>query len=170
MRCTRFALFFQPICLSLVIVYVANVMPAATKVDPGTKRIAGILKVLKTQMGISNPTQVEIVERNPIGVSVEPWNRRTDFLLKIDARLLGLLDEEELTAALAHELGHIWIYTHHPFLHTEALANEIAMCAVTRDSLKKLYVKLWIFQGTTGNVEEILGAGYSAAIASRSPR
>jgi hypothetical protein len=157
----------------LIIVLTANALPAAGKVDRSPKRIAEVLEVLKKQLGISNRTQIQIVKRNPLGVSVEPANRsKSRFFLSLDAALLNRLAEEELTAALAHELGHIWIYTHHPFLHTEALANEIAMRAVTRDSLKKLYVKLWAFQGKTGNVEEVLGEETQSVLrtAGKTPR
>jgi hypothetical protein len=74
--------------------------------------------------------------------------------LSIDAAFLVHLDDQDLTAAVAHELGHVWIYTHHPFLHTEALANEIAMRVVSRDSLRRLYEKLWAFDGAHGNSDE----------------
>jgi hypothetical protein len=159
----------------LIIVLTANALPAAGKVDRSPKRIAEVLEVLKKQFGISDRVQIQIqiVKRNPLGVSVEPANRsKSRFFLSLDAALLNRLAEEELTAALAHELGHIWIYTHHPFLHTEALANEIAMRAVTRDSLKKLYVKLWAFQGKTGNVEEVLGEETQSVLrtAGKTPR
>ena len=44
---------------------------------------------------------------------------------------------------MAHELGHVWVFTHHPYLQTEKLANQIAMRVVTRDSLVNVYHKLW---------------------------
>jgi hypothetical protein len=84
---------------------------------------------------------------------------REFFLISIDRTFLEDLNEDELTTALAHELGHVWIFSHHPYLQTEALANEIAMKAVSRDSLKTLYGKLWLHLGTKGNLEELLGSG-----------
>jgi predicted Zn-dependent protease len=76
---------------------------------------------------------------------------------------LQKLDEDELRAALAHELGHVWIFTHHPFLQTERLANEIGRRVVSRDSLEKLYLKLWAYEGAAGvEMEQLLGPGASS--------
>jgi hypothetical protein len=74
----------------------------------------------------------------------------------LDESFLSTLDEEELRAAIAHELGHVWIFSHHPYLHTERLANEIAIRVVSRESLKKLYTKLWGHIGVRGSIEEFL--------------
>ena len=57
------------------------------------------------------------------------------FTLSFEAGFAERLTEDELTAAVAHELGHVWIYTYFPFLQTEQLANEIAMRVVSRESL-----------------------------------
>ena len=48
---------------------------------------------------------------------------------------------------VAHELGHVWIYTHHPYLQTEQLANQIAMRVVSRESLDSVYGKVWADAG-----------------------
>jgi hypothetical protein len=136
--------------------------PAGAESDRPIQQIAEIVDGLKHQLGIEAPVQVKIVQNNRLAFSVEPAGLNHDFILSVDSRFLGHLDEHELTAALAHELGHIWIYTHHPFLHTEALANEIAMRVVPRDSLRKLYDKLWDFEGAHGDYEELLGASHSA--------
>jgi hypothetical protein len=96
-----------------------------------------------------------------LGFSVQPAGTQK-FVLLVDANFVRTLDDEELTAALAHELAHVWIYTHHPFPHTETLANQIAMQVVPRDSLKDLYVKVWAFYGgDRGNFGELLGPGRS---------
>jgi hypothetical protein len=63
---------------------------------------------------------VRFVIRTAVLFSVQP-DGHGSFLLKIDAHFILHLDDEERRAAIAHELGHVWIYTHHPFLHTEAL-------------------------------------------------
>ena len=57
---------------------------------------------------------------------------------------------------MAHELGHVWVFTHHPYLQTEKLANKIAMRVVTRDSLVSVYQKLWEHGGTKRNIESFL--------------
>jgi hypothetical protein len=145
----------------LPVLFVAA-LPLATlrsvNADPeyDRSRLDGIADVLESQLGIDRPVYVEIVAYNRRGFSVQPTNTRT-FVLSADANFLRLLDNEELTAALAHELAHVWIYTHHPFLHTENLANQIAMQVVARDSLKDLYVKVWTFYGEDGTIEELLG-------------
>ena len=47
--------------------------------------------------------------------------------------------------------------THHRYLQTEKLANEIAMRAVNRDSLVRLSEKMWQRQEMTGELAEVLG-------------
>jgi len=79
------------------------------------------------------------------------------FMIQLDQSFLHGLNDEELRAAIAHELGHVWISCHHPYLQTKALANEIAMKVVSRDSLKKVYEKLWLHLGTSGDLEQLLG-------------
>jgi predicted Zn-dependent protease len=51
-------------------------------------------------------------------------------------------DREELEAAIAHELGHAWVFTHHAYLQTEELANQIAMRMVTRAGPERVYGKV----------------------------
>jgi hypothetical protein len=132
---------------------------AAAAQDHNLKRVVEIAEALKKQFGITSDVDVKIIQSNRLGFSVAPLShQRGQFVLSIDEQLLSQLDEEELTAALGHELGHVWIYTHHPYLHTEIFANQVAMRVVNRESLKKLYLKLWAFQGTTGDIRALLGA------------
>ena len=121
------------------------------------KRITLIVEALKNQLGIPNLIEVNVVDGNRLGFSSERGRQPGTFLISADAQLLNELDDETLTAALAHEMGHIWIYTHHPYLQTEALANHIAMRVVSRDALKRLYAKLWAFKGTSGDIDALLG-------------
>jgi hypothetical protein len=121
-------------------------------------KVIPVVEGLKKKLHITNAIEIKIVDDNPLGLSVEPVDHRRDvFLLRIDGHLLNRLDSQELKAAIAHELGHVWIYTHHPYLQTEALANQIAMRAVNRDAFKKLYTELWSFKGSPGNIQELLG-------------
>jgi hypothetical protein len=91
-------------------------------------------------------------------VSVESVDDGSDaFLLSMEEDFLDELTDEELQAAIAHELGHVWIFTHHPYLQTEALANRIAMRIVSRDSLVLVYEKLWKRQGTGGDLARFVG-------------
>jgi hypothetical protein len=58
---------------------------------------------------------------------------------------------------VAHELGHVWVFTHHPYLQTERLANQIAMRVVSRGSLAGVYRKLWERGGVKGDLQAFLG-------------
>jgi hypothetical protein len=46
----------------------------------------------------------------------------------------------------------VWIFTHHPFLQTEELANQIAMQVVPRDTLAAVYDKVWKRVGRQGGL------------------
>jgi hypothetical protein len=50
----------------------------------------------------------------------------------------------------------VWVFTHHPYLQTEKLANQIAMRVVARDSLVSVYHKLWEHGGTKGDLKSFL--------------
>ena len=109
---------------------------------------------LRRALAIPHPVTVSLVEANTLVVSVERLMTAQDvaFSLSIEAGFLDLLTEAELEAAVAHELGHVWIFTHHPFLQTEELANEIAMRAVSRESLESVYQKVWERTGKKGTL------------------
>jgi hypothetical protein len=80
------------------------------------------------------------------------------YRLEMEADFFASLAPDELEAAVAHELGHVWVFTHHPYLQTERLANQIAMRVVSRDSLARLYRKMWAHDSTTyRDLDEILG-------------
>jgi hypothetical protein len=146
------------VLLALVLPLSSTRRSVSANSDYNWNKVNDTVDALSKQLGIGSPVHVEIVQENHLMLSVEPTSAsRDNFVLSMEADFLRLLDEEELTAALAHELGHVWIYTHHPFLHTETLANQIAMRVVSRDSLNKLYVKLWAFSGDSGTIEDLLG-------------
>ncbi len=69
------------------------------------------------------------------------------FLLTFDEAFLATLNQDELRAVIAHELGHVWIFTHHPYLHTEALANRRAVEFVPAEALEQVYRKVLNFGG-----------------------
>ena len=77
--------------------------------------------------------------------------------MTFEERFLTSVDQDELKAIVAHELGHVWIFTHHPYLQTERLANTVAMRAVPRASLERVYSKVWEHQGTKGDLALFLG-------------
>jgi hypothetical protein len=77
--------------------------------------------------------------------------------LLIERAFLDSLDDSDTAAAIAHELGHVWLSTHHPYLQTETLANEFAMRIVPRRTLEELYFKLWKYTGVSGSISRVLG-------------
>lgn len=99
-----------------------------------------------------------VVEREPLAASVRPEKARPGtFHLSLRDDFLASLTDEEVEAAIAHELGHVWIYTHHPYLQTEQLANRIAMRVVPADSLERLYRRLWGEGALTVSLADFLG-------------
>jgi len=117
------------------------------------KQIQDSVDKLKIRMSIPDTVVVSIVEHNQLVVSVErAKNGASGFSLLIDWDFLTGLTTNEIDAVVAHELGHVWIFTHHPFLHTEELANQIAMQVVPQDTLAAVYDKVWKRVGRKGDL------------------
>lgn len=123
-----------------------------------SERLQLVVDRLRSELGIPESVDVNIEPQVARVVSVEaPVSRGEPFRLAIENGFLDRLSAEELAAVMAHELGHVWVFTHHPYLQTEKLANQIAMRVVTRDSLVSVYQKLWEHGGTKGDLESFLG-------------
>jgi len=117
-------------------------------------RIQGLVDELRAQLSVPQTVTVSLVPKNPLVASVEAVRGRDDaFVLALDSDFVNVLTEDELRAVLAHELGHVWIFTHHPYLQTERLANDIAMRLVSRESLEKVWK-----DGIKGDRARFLGA------------
>ena len=120
--------------------------------------IQGIVDNFRVQLGLPHPVQVAVVPENTLMVSVESIDGLGhEFRLSLQENFIDELSEDELKAAIAHELGHVWIFTHHPYLQTEALANQIARRLVTHESLVRVYEKVWKLQGTKGDLVRFIG-------------
>jgi len=133
------------------------------------RQIQDSVEKLKIRMSIPDTVVVSIVEHNPLVVSVERGkNGASGFSLLIDRDFLGGLTTEEIDAVIAHELGHVWIFTHHPFLHTEELANQIAMQVVPQETLVAVYDKVWKRVGRKGDLVYLPPAA-NASSARQSP-
>jgi hypothetical protein len=116
-----------------------------------------IVKEFRDRLHITQPVSVSIVDVNEYLVSVEPSTEGgKGYVIKFDKNFLPTLEEEDLRAVVAHELGHVWIFNHHPYLQTEALANEKALQVVSRESLEKVYAKVWQTGGKKGSLEDFL--------------
>ena len=123
----------------------------------GTRRIRTLVERLCRDLSIKEEVFVLVVPKNDRLVSVERHKeRRGAFLLSFDENFLRTLDDNELSASVAHELGHVWIFTHHPYLQTELLANQIALKVVTREELERIYEKVWKDKGK-GDLKDFLG-------------
>jgi hypothetical protein len=140
---------------------VASTALAAASTVASEKRIRQLQRVLdrvKERLGLDYPITLELVPENRHLISVESVKgTERAFLIRVEERMLELLGSDELEAALAHELGHVWVFTHHPYLQTEQLANEVAMRVVSRDALVRVYGKVWKSGAQTGELATFLG-------------
>ena len=117
------------------------------------RRLQDLVDDFRTRLAIADVVVVSIVPENKLVVSVERLkDRDRGFTATFEAGFLDSLNEDELGAVIAHELGHVWIFTHHPYLQTEELANEIALRVVSRESLDEVYEKVWKRTGTKGDL------------------
>jgi hypothetical protein len=123
------------------------------------KRAQEFVDQLRDALPITNEIQIAVVIYHPLVFSVEPTDTHKDrFLLTMELGFLLMLDDDELRAAMAHELGHVWIYTHHPFLQTERMANVVGQRVAERASFEKIYAKLWAYEGASGvPIDDLLG-------------
>jgi hypothetical protein len=131
--------------------------PERIEISKDQRRIQDIVDMFVAQLPLKQRVSVSVVPRNPLMFSVEFDHHDTGFRLSVEEDFISELTQEELEAAVAHELGHVWIFTHHPFLQTEALANEIAQRLVPRTSLVQVYEKVWRRQGTRSEVGQFAG-------------
>ena len=104
-----------------------------------TQKIRTIVDRFRHDLSITGQSvQISIVARNDKLVSVERSKRRPgEFILSFDETFINGLEDSELSASIAHELGHVWIFTHHPYLQTELLANQVALKVVSRENLER---------------------------------
>jgi hypothetical protein len=146
------------LCALLLLGFTAS-SNASDDVRDSEKRVQAVVDDLAGRLGLLPATVATvIVPSNPLLVSVEPDAVATNtFVLSFEERFLDELDDEQLRAVVAHELGHVWIFTHHPYLQTERLANSVAMRVVPRQSLEDVYSKVWERRGTKGDIARFLG-------------
>jgi Peptidase family M48 len=108
------------------------------------QRVQDVVNDLAGRLSLKREVVAAIVPLNPLMVSVvSPANRDGAYRVAFDGAFLETLTDEELRAVVAHELGHVWIFTHHPYLQTEQLANKIALRVVPRETLERVYHKVW---------------------------
>lgn len=131
---------------------------SAASEPPRAAELQAVANQLRVRLDIFERVDVTLVENNPLVLSVETRSGRSGpFVISVDEAFIETLTAAEVEAALAHELGHVWIYTHHPYLQTEKLANDIAMRVVSRSTLEPVYEKVWKRTGIKGNLAEFIG-------------
>lgn len=109
---------------------------------------------LQLALGLQENIRISVVDRNERLVSVSrSLEDSATFELLFEGRFLATLESDELRAAIAHELGHVWIFTNHPFLQTEELANRIAGRVVEPELLSRVYTKVRDYRGRTPSGE-----------------
>lgn len=153
-----FWLCFPACLLSLPLPVLGNTTPPVaptTAMTANQMRLQALVDDLCARLSLTEKVRVALVPENPLIVSVQA-SADGAFQLAFEERFLNELTNEDLEAVLAHELGHVWIFTHHPYLQTEQLANQVAMRVVTRDSLERVYEKVWQRGGFKGSMARFL--------------
>ena len=136
----------------------SNPIHAERRAHIAPSQLQVMVDELKGRLSIPYAVRVAVLASNPLLVSVEPDKGQPGtFVMSFEENFLTQLDSTELRAVIAHELGHVWIFTHHPYLQTERLANEVAMRVVSRESLQKVYGKVWERGGVKGDLVQFLG-------------
>ena len=130
--------------------------PESASTTAELDRVQGVTDDLKARLDLDHNVFVTLVPENPAMVSVQ--RDAGGFALSFERSFLAALSDDELEAVVAHELGHVWIFTHHPYLQTEALANQIAMRVVSRGSLEAVYEKVWARGARKGHLVRFVGA------------
>lgn len=121
------------------------------------ERLQRVTDDLRRRLNILERVLVTVVDHNPLVMSVETLSGRSGpFVITADREFIASLSEEEIKAAIAHELGHVWIYTHHPYLQTERLANDVALRVISPELLIPVYEKVWKRTGARGNLAEYI--------------
>jgi hypothetical protein len=134
---------------------------APSEVSPQTlelQRLSNIVRHFQDRLDIPGAkVQIAIVETNERLASVRPSRKKSGtYLLEMDQAFLKSLSEAEQRAVLAHEVGHVWIFTHQSMKQSEALANEKALELVTKADLERVYEKVWRIEGERGLLQDYL--------------
>lgn len=158
--------FRLSVCLALTLA-ASSVSRASEPEKVQSPTIAGqiqaVADALRLKLDVPQTVTVALVPKNPLMASVEPAKEGESFVISIEEPFAGKLTADEMKGVLAHELGHVWIYTHHPYLQTEAQANRVAMRLVTRETLEQVYEKVWK-DGVKGDPIRFFGPQSPAAV------
>lgn len=156
--------------VAVLCVAALHLPPTAVSAGGDERRDARVLDVdrlqqatdaLRRRLNILERVLVTVVDHNPLVMSVETLGGRSGpFVITADVNFVASLNDEELAAAIAHELGHVWIYTHHPYLQTERLANDVALRVISPELLVPVYEKVWKRIGARGNLADFISLDF----------
>ena len=154
------------VLVASAVIYCTSVSSVVAQdlVSTEQSRVQKTVDVLAARLGIAEAVHVSMVPTNRLLMSVEQAEHT--FELKVEDGWADTLEDTELDAAVAHELGHVWVFTHHPFLQTEQLANEVAMRIVSAKQLAQLYDKVWKRTNVKGDLARFLGPEVARGLAS----
>jgi hypothetical protein len=149
---------YLSLCLMMLMMLWTSGATAENVATPIDGKLNGIIQEFRKGLGIAEPVQPLVANQDDLLVSVRRLTGTTEksFVIQFDRSFLFTLSDDDLRAVIAHELGHVWIFTHHPFLQTEALANTKAVELVSRDDLVRVYKKVWQRGGKKGRLEDFL--------------
>src|SRR5262245_46814563 len=103
--------------LCLVALIVGRSAPLDAAEGRSAVALQELINGLKTQLGIDAVVSAAVVTTNTLLVSVRPVDGDAGrFQMAFEERFLATVDEDELTAIVAHEIGHVWIFSHDQYL------------------------------------------------------
>ncbi len=151
-RCRHAAL----VCLVLLVPFCQSFSRAESRMQLESTASSAIQEFSR-RLGITKRIGFSIVPENSHLFSVEHEKGGADgYRISCSEGFLQNLNEREMMAAIAHEMGHVWIYTHFPFLQTESLANRQALRLVSRSDLESVYRKVWEWNGRKVRLAEVM--------------
>jgi hypothetical protein len=147
----------RAVALLVVLMHASRAHAGERPTPLDARQVQAIVDQYRQALAIPQRVTVSLVEHNPLVASVERHpEKRNAFVLSLERGFAEGLSADELAAVLAHELGHVWIFTHFPYLQTESQANQVAMRVVKRERLEQVYVKVWTRVGGTSTVAQFL--------------
>ena len=138
------------------LVFIVGTSTLAAPHRDSVRALQETIDALRVQLDLPVEVTAELVQKNELLVSVAPVSGRSGFVMSFQEDFIEGLDADDLRTIVAHELGHVWIFTHHPYLQTERGANNIAMRVVSRENLERVYDKVFATRGVKGDLARFL--------------
>jgi Zn-dependent protease with chaperone function len=144
----------------LLITLITGIDPTGRCAESGSptrEKVEALIRKHAERLGIRREIGVSIISGNSRLASVESVSAEEgSYRISFEEDFLQTLDDRDLNAVVAHELGHVWIFTHSPYLQTESLANRQALKLVSRADLLRVYEKVWQWNGARGDLSRVI--------------